>query len=406
MAKEQNGQALNPGKRAPGDRRFYVVTAFSAVVVLVQLVLLAFPGERPRPAKSETVPTRPPPTQAFRSAPTIEVAKVPTSTPSPTRTTVPPTATLTPTEVPPTPVPSSTPTETPVPCDAPLAARYVSDVTIPDYTTVEPGQQFDKTWRLSNSGECPWPPGVKPAYVSGARLSGGSSETLAGETAPGEEVEVTVSMTAPSSPGTHTGRWRMQTAEGEFFGAEVFVTIKIAGAQPKPSATPVPAPVEVLSKVNVDNGEWGMGSIEVEHEAAAYYFSGSDGRSYRGQMGFLSRPESLARVQDFWSWRKLGDCNWRMRLVVRQNVSWAACPSSDKICFESDPLSPTQCLLTAKVFYRPEVWVSLMESEQAGGWQAVAQNPYYHDIQRSVFYPIIKLVPEVPCIGFKFTPVD
>jgi hypothetical protein len=95
-----------------------------------------------------------------------------------------------------------------------------------------------------------------------------------------------------------------------------------------------------------------------------------------------------------------------MRLVVRQKVAWAGCSSSDKICFESDPLSPTQCLLTAKVFYRPEVWASLQESDRAGGWQAVAQNPYYHDIQKSVFYPIIELVPDVPCIGFKFAPVD
>ena len=94
-----------------------------------------------------------------------------------------------------------------------------------------------------------------------------------------------------------------------------------------------------------------------------------------------------------------------MTVRVRQEVSWVACTGSDEVCFQYHT-TPTQANLFVEVFYQPEVWASLMESDQAGGWQAVAQNPYYHDIQRSVFYPIIKLVPEVPCIGFKFTPVD
>ena len=402
MARRRSELVPDPGRR---DRGFQVVTAISALVVLVQLVLLISPGQKPRVAGGEVTPTRPRPTQAFTSTPTIEVAKVPTRTPSPTWTPVPPTATFTPTQAPPTLVPSSTPTETPVPCDAPLAARYVSDVTIPDYTTVEPGQQFDKTWRLSNSGECPWPPGVKLAYVSGARLGGGSSEPLAGETAPGEEVEVTVSMTAPSSPGTHTGRWRMQTAEGEFFGGEVLVAIKIPGAAPKPTSTPVAAPVEVLNRVTVDNGEWGTGWIEVQYKQGEYYFNGTDGRRYRGEIGFLSRPESLARIQDFWSWAQRGGANWNMTVLVREQVTWIACTGDDKVCFQYHT-TPAQANLFVEVFYQPEVWASLQESDRTGGWQAVAQNPYYHDIQRSVFYPIIKLVPEVPCIGFKFAPVD
>jgi len=410
MSRRQHKLLSDPGAADRSERAFYVVTALAGLVVVVQVMLLMLPGRGSGVAGGEVTPTAPLPTRSpTATVVTKVVVRDPTSTPSPvppTRTPVPPTATPRPTDVPPTPVPTDTPTATAEPCQAPLEARFVSDVTIPDYTTVEPGQQFDKTWRMRNSGECPWPEGVRLAFVSGARMGGGSSETLAGETAPGEEVEVTVSMTAPSSPGTHTGRWRMQTADGEFFGGEVFVAIKIPGAQPKPTATPIPAPVEVLNRAPVDNGEWGTNWIEVKHDEGGYFFSGSDGRSYRGEMGFLSRPESLATVQDFWRWKKLGGCNWRMSVRVRQKVAWAACPGSDKICFESRGLSPTQCVLSIEVFYRPEVWASLLESHQAGGWQAVAQNPYYHDIQRSVFYPIIEMVPEVPCIGFKFTPVD
>ena len=406
MIKKQGGQMLDPGGSNRGSHAFYVATGFAALIVLVQLVLLIFPRERSRLARREVTPTRPRPTRTVADAATATATLgVPTSTPSPTRTPVPPTATSTPTEAP-TPVPTSAPTETPVPCTAPLAASFVSDVTIPDYTTVGAGQQFDKTWRLSNSGECPWPPGVRLAYVSGARMGEGANEPLAREVAPGEEVEVTVPMTAPSQPGTHKGHWRMQTAEGEFFGSQIVVIVKIPGApEPTPTATPIPAPVEVLNRVTVDNGEWGTGWIEVEHQGGAYYFSGNDGRSYRGEMGFLSRPESLAKIQDLWGWAKRGEANWRMRVVVRQKVAWAACPSSAKVCYQHEEW-PTDARVIAKVFYRPEVWASLQDSDRAGGWQEVARNPYYHDIQRSVFCAIIEVLPEVPCIGFKFTPVD
>jgi len=404
MTAKRSGETPKPGGSDRGGRGFYVVTSLAALVVCVQLVLLVFPGKRPGVALTEVAstghrPTRTPTLTRTRKIPTVTLSPTPTVTP------VPATPTATSTELP-TAVPTSTPTETPVPCEGPLEAKFVSDVTIPDHTTVKAGQQFDKTWRLSNSGECPWPQGVRLAYVSGARMGEGTNDPQAREVAAGEDVEVTVPMTAPSSPGTYTGRWRMQTAEGEFFGSQIVVIVKIPGApEPAPSATPVPAPVEVLNKAPVDNGEWGTGWIEVTYKNDDYYFNGNDGRRYRGEMGFLSRPESLARLQDFWSWAQRGGANWNMTVQVREKVTWIACTGDDKTCFQYHT-TPAQANLFVEVFYRPEVWASLQDSDRAGGWQEVARNPYYHDIQKSVFHPIIELVPEVPCIGFKFTPVD
>jgi hypothetical protein len=36
-------------------------------------------------------------------------------------------------------------------------------------------------------------------------------------------------MTAPNTPGTVRGNWRMSTAGGQFFGDEVFVVINVGG---------------------------------------------------------------------------------------------------------------------------------------------------------------------------------
>ena len=36
------------------------------------------------------------------------------------------------------------------------AATFVSDVTVPDGTSFNPGDTFTKTWRLSNSGSTTW----------------------------------------------------------------------------------------------------------------------------------------------------------------------------------------------------------------------------------------------------------
>ena len=408
MDEIQHDLVPEPGKGERPSPAFYLVTVFSGLVVLAQVVLLILSRGGGKAAQSEVTPTRPRPTRALVAAavatatPTV---KLPTNTPSPTWTVAPPTATPTPTEVPPTAVPSSTPTQTPVPCEAPLEARFVSDVTIPDYTAVKAGQQFDKTWRMANPGECAWPAGVSLAFVSGEQMGGPDAQPLASEVASGEEVDITVPMTAPSSPGTHKGRWQMRTAEGESFGGSVVVIVKVPGAQPQPAATPVRAPVEVLNRATVDNGEWGEGWIEVQYKSGPYYFSGNDGASYCGEIGFLSRPESLAKIRDIWSWAQRGGGNWTMTVLVREKVAWIACTGEDKVCYEHHT-TPSQSNLTTKVFYRPEVWASLLDSDRAGGWQAVAQNAYYQQIQETVFYPIAEVVPDIPCIGFKFTPAN
>ena len=105
---------------------------------------------------------------------------------------------------------------------------FVSDVTIPDNTPMNPGQAFTKTWKVKNAGSCPWAAGFKFAFTGGEQM-GGATFTLPAEVAAGAVYDISVPMTAPNKNGTLRGNWRMQTAAGQFFGDEVYVQIVVGG---------------------------------------------------------------------------------------------------------------------------------------------------------------------------------
>jgi hypothetical protein len=114
---------------------------------------------------------------------------------------------------------------------------FVSDVNIPDNTTMTPGQSFTKTWKVLNSGSCAWEAGFKFAFTTGNAL-GGTAATLSNSVASGAQHDISVSMTAPTTAGTYQSNWRMQTADGQFFGNEVYVIIVVGGAGPASTSAP------------------------------------------------------------------------------------------------------------------------------------------------------------------------
>jgi hypothetical protein len=106
-----------------------------------------------------------------------------------------------------------------------LDARYVADVTIPDNTELSPDQPFEKVWRVRNDGACTWPANAEVAYFEGEQMDAPFGVDV-GAVEPGEEIEVSVPMKAPSRPGTYRGKWRMKTPEG-FFGGELWISIQV-----------------------------------------------------------------------------------------------------------------------------------------------------------------------------------
>ena len=130
------------------------------------------------------------------------------------RPTLTPPNTLVPTKAPTaTQIPTST--FVPIPCDR---VDFVADVTIPDNTIISPGNSFTKTWRIKNSGSCSWTTNYKLVYSSGEQMGGAAATALSGNVNPGQTIDISVSMVAPNSVGTHQGYWRMQNASGGAFG--------------------------------------------------------------------------------------------------------------------------------------------------------------------------------------------
>lgn len=121
-------------------------------------------------------------------------------------------------------------------CDSSV---YLSDVTIPDGTTLTPDEEFTKTWSLQNAGTCAWTTSYSMVYYSGNSMSG-STTALSDAVSSGGSVEVSVDLVAPSSAGTYTGYWRLQNASGVTFGEAVYVQIVVSGS----TATPTPTGTE------------------------------------------------------------------------------------------------------------------------------------------------------------------
>jgi len=122
-----------------------------------------------------------------------------------------------------TPLPSITaaintplpPTSIPTPCDR---AQFVMDVTVDDGTNFSPGATFIKTWRIKNNGSCTWTTAYAFVFDSGNSLSGPVEVPLPGIVAPGQVVDLSVTLKAPSSAGTYQGYWKLKNAAGVRFG--------------------------------------------------------------------------------------------------------------------------------------------------------------------------------------------
>jgi len=168
-----------------------------------------------------------------------------TPAPQPTQggaPTAPPSASATPapTLPPPTPVASFTPS--PVPCNL---AHFVTDVTVPDGTVFQPGKAFTKTWRLQNVGSCTWQ-NYSLVFDHGDQMGGPAAQPILGAVAPGQQVDISVNLTAPTAPGEYAGYWRLRDNGGVVFGLTTgnpfFVKIKVVEPTATPTPTPTPTP--------------------------------------------------------------------------------------------------------------------------------------------------------------------
>lgn len=227
---------------------------------LIFVVLLAVGGCSRRNEPTEEPPSQLNATQSFEtavarvtefyletaaaSAPTEVTATPEPETPTPTATEATPTETSAP--------PTARPTGTSEPCDRAAPGNPI-DVTIPDDTQMTPGQTFRKTWRLVNVGTCTWNNQYAVVWVSGEQMGDEDVVFLSGSVAPGQSLDITVPMTAPTGAGNYQSNWKLRNSAGVLFGigekadSVFWVRIKVAATTATPTITPTPTQPSVTT---------------------------------------------------------------------------------------------------------------------------------------------------------------
>ncbi len=97
------------------------------------------------------------------------------------------------------------------------SSKFLGDVTIPDGTKVRVNSQFVKVWALKNDGNIAWHnrflARINPtADADGCQVP---DRVAIGDTAPDEQVMISVQVTAPSRPGKCWVSWKMVDENGQ-----------------------------------------------------------------------------------------------------------------------------------------------------------------------------------------------
>jgi len=177
-------------------------------------------------------------TQIFQSTPSA-IPVTPTPTYDATQTSAAKTASAVLTQAASqTPTPAVTATTAPLPTGpSGDRATYVADVTIPDDTVIASGATFVKTWRLQNTGTTTWTTSYSLVFISGDQMGTVSSAPISQSVTPGQQVDISVSLVAPTTTGTFQGYWKMKNASGQFFNDSVYVRIEVGSGGPTPTGT-------------------------------------------------------------------------------------------------------------------------------------------------------------------------
>lgn len=120
-----------------------------------------------------------------------------------------------------------------------LSFKKVSDVSLQDDSVIAPVSTHVKSWRVQNDGAVAWPEACKLIFVRGDReLLGGDLEEFAVPTAGvGQEVEVSLMITAPAKTGKYAAFFRITDANRTPFGPRLWVQITVAEASSASSSS-------------------------------------------------------------------------------------------------------------------------------------------------------------------------
>lgn len=105
-------------------------------------------------------------------------------------------------------------------------AAFVSDVTLPDDAVILRGQTYVKTWRLRNTGSCPWNANYTLMKVLGEEFSAELIHLPPVD--PGQEADISVNITlsASATPGQrYIALFNLRAPNGDTFGDPPYVQV-------------------------------------------------------------------------------------------------------------------------------------------------------------------------------------
>ncbi len=161
----------------------------------------------------------------FASACASQGASTPFRPPTlPPPTDLPPAAgaTLTPAILPALSTSTITTTPTEGPCLNNL--KFVSDVTIPDGTTVSIGSTIDKQWLVDNNGTCNWDSTYRLKWIGGDPM-GADQEQFLHPVRAGKQANLRILLTAPTMEGTYESTWQAYGPDGIAFGDPIYLRV-------------------------------------------------------------------------------------------------------------------------------------------------------------------------------------
>ena len=195
-----------------------------------------------------------------------------------------------------------------------LNAAYVADVSIPDNTQMDKEAEFDKTWRVSNTGSCAWPEDTVIAFVSGDQM-GAPESVPVGALDPGQQTDITVKMKAPAEDGSYTGVWQLRTADS-FFGGKLSVVIRVGEAANTSTITPVSSGsfelgghirdvgMPYADKMHYAGMTWAKVQVHYGTDASGI-IQAAHSRNFKIQLSALGTPGMVTQPgfeQDFANW--------------------------------------------------------------------------------------------------------
>ncbi len=141
---------------------------------------------------------------------------------------------------------------------------YVEDLNLNDQNmtappVMAPGQNFVKSWRIKNSGTCAWAADYQLVYVNGNRPEANMSAAalpLGREVQPGETIDLSLSLVAPTTYGVFQGFFQLRNNTGELFGEVIWAGIQVPNPNPPPATPTPPAPSQNVNPNLRADADW------------------------------------------------------------------------------------------------------------------------------------------------------